>query len=63
MDMGGFRWTLVTIVGAALLAIVLGWVTMRDRAGMGGTDRTDEATRELYREEDAAHRNEDNDVP
>ena len=31
MDAGGFNWTLITIVGAAVLAIVIAWVALRNR--------------------------------
>jgi hypothetical protein len=54
MDVGGFGWTTITIVGVAVLAIVLLVVTLRNKGQQKGLDRTEEATRELYRKEDAA---------
>ena len=61
MDGGGFSWSLLTIVGPILLFIVLLWAVLRNRrAKPEDIERTEQATRELYKEEDAAHRR-DND--
>ena len=61
MDGGGFSWSLLTIVGPILLLIVLLWAVLRNRrAKPEDIERTEQATRELYKEEDAAHRR-DND--
>ena len=61
MDAGGFSWSLLTIVGPILLAIVLLWAVLKNRkARPEDVDRTERATRELYQEEDRAHRR-DND--
>ena len=61
MDGGGFSWSLLTIVGPILLFLVLLWAVLRNRKPKAGDiDRAERATRELYREEDAAHRR-DND--
>ena len=61
MDGGGFSWSLLTIVGPILLFIVLLWAVLRNRRPRKeDIDRTEQATRDLYREEDAAHRR-DND--
>ena len=64
MDLGGLGWGLQTIIGAALLAAVILWALLRNR-GSSGTERdeTEAATRDLYKEEDRAHRHEDDDVP
>ena len=61
MDGGGFSWSLLTIVGPILLLIVLLWAVLRNRrATPADIERTEQATSELYKEEDAAHRR-DND--
>jgi hypothetical protein len=60
MDLGGGSWGIVTIVGPLLLAIVLTWALLRNRKSRPrDIERTERATRELYKEEDAAHRGED----
>jgi len=56
MDAGGFDWTLLTIVGPALLAVVILWAVLRNRASRGDRGRTEAATRELYRQEEAERR-------
>ena len=61
MDGGGFSWSLLTILGPILLFAVLLWVVLKNRKPKrDDIDRTERATKELYREEDAAHRR-DND--
>ena len=61
MDAGGFSWSLLTILGPLLLFVVLVWVVIKNRKPrQEDIDRTERATRDLYREEDAAHRR-DND--
>ena len=59
MDLSGAGWGLQTIIGAVLLAAVIAWAALRNRADKGSENRTEEATRELYREEDAAHKDEE----
>ncbi len=57
MDLGGGSWGIITIIGPLLLAAVLAWALLRNRKSKPEEiDRTEAATRELYREEDAAHR-------
>jgi hypothetical protein len=57
MDLGGFGWGLQTIVGGFLLLAVLIWAALKNRKSTRSEiDRTEAATRELYREEDAAHK-------
>jgi nitrogen fixation-related uncharacterized protein len=63
MDLGGANWAILNIVGPLLLAAVLLWVLLRSRRSRPTDDRTEEATRRLYDEEDAAHRGEDDRVP
>jgi hypothetical protein len=61
MDSGGFNWAILNIVGPLLIVIVLAYVMIRNRKSRTPQDieRTEAATRELYREEDAAHRKDD----
>ena len=57
MDLGGLGWGLQTIVGGFLLFAVLLWAVLRNRkSSQAEVDRTEAATRELYKEEDAAHK-------
>jgi hypothetical protein len=63
MDTGGISWGLQTIIGVAILAAVLLWAVLRNRASRAGRDRTEQATRELYREEEARRDDEDDRVP
>ncbi|HEY0445956.1 MAG TPA: hypothetical protein VGD19_05835 [Allosphingosinicella sp.] len=62
MDLGGLNWGIMTIVGPLLLAVVLAWAMLRNRKSRPEEiERTERATRELYKEEDAAHRGEGSD--
>ena len=55
MDTGGLSWTMITIIGVILLAIVLLWAKFRNKSSQEeGLDQTEQATRRLYKEEDAA---------
>ena len=57
MEAGGGRWGIINIVGPLLLAAVLLWALLRNRrARRTDVDRTEQATRELYREEEEARR-------
>ena len=56
MDAGGFNWTLLTIVGPALLAVVILWALLRNRATRGDRERTEEGTRRVYEQEEAERR-------
>jgi len=58
----GLNWTSITIVGALLLAAVVALTAFRNKAGVK-PDNTEAATREVYEEEDRAHRGESDDVP
>ena len=63
MDAAGVNWTLITIVGAAVLAIVIAWAALRNRGtGRTGAD-TEAATRRVYEEEEREHHGESDDVP
>jgi hypothetical protein len=61
----GGMWTVMTIVGPLLLAAVLLWALLRNRSksSPGEVDRTERATHDLYDEETAVHRGEDDRVP
>jgi hypothetical protein len=63
MDAGGIGWAL-PVVGILLLAAVLLWAMMRNRhSPPSERDRTESATRDLYREEEAERKRTDDDVP
>ncbi len=60
MDAGGFNWSLIVIIGPLLMVLVFAWAIMKNRkSSRREIDRTEQATRDLYREEDRAHRNDD----
>jgi hypothetical protein len=63
MDPSGPLWSVMTIVGPLLLIVVVLWAALRNRSSRAERDESERATRELYREEDRAHRGEDDDVP
>jgi len=49
------QWGIVNILGPAVLLIALVWLVMRKRS-TGKTGRTEQATRDLYREEEERRR-------
>ena len=49
------QWWIIDIILPAILLIVLVWLVMRRRS-TGKTGRTEQATRELYREEEERRR-------
>jgi hypothetical protein len=59
MDLGGFNWTLLTIIGPLILAVVIIVAVLRNRVSSDVADKSERATRDLYREEDRAHRDDD----
>lgn len=60
MDAGGLNWSLIVIIGPLLMVLVFAWAIMKNRkSSRREIDRTEQATRDLYREEDRAHRNDD----
>jgi len=61
MDLGGASWGLITVVGTLLLLIVIAWAALKNRTSRRTREESERATRNLYREEDIAHRN-DNDM-
>jgi len=55
MDAGGINWGLINIVGPLLLVAVLLWAVLRNRKSTPReNERTEDATRSLYDEEEAA---------
>ena len=48
-------WWIIDIVGPAVLLVLLVWLVM-SRRSTGKTGRTEQATRDLYREEEARRR-------
>ena len=63
MDLGGFNWTLLTIVGAAALAAIIAWAALRNRSSQPRVEDSEEATRRLYEEEEREHHGESDHVP
>ena len=63
MDFAGFNWALMTIVGALVLAVVIAWAAMRNRASQPRNEDTEAATRRVYEEEEREHHGESDDVP
>ena len=57
MDGAGGSWGIINIVGPLLLAAVLLWVLLRNRkTSKRDVDRSEQATRDLYREEEEKRR-------
>jgi hypothetical protein len=53
--MGHANWWVMDVVGPVILLIVLIWLVMRRRS-TGKTGRTEQATRDLYAEEEQRRR-------
>ena len=52
-------WTIVTIVGPILLVLAIAWAMLRNRGSSAeSVERTEDATRQNYRDEQRAHENE-----
>ena len=45
-------WPIITIVGPILLLVVVLWAIVRNRTSKRSYDRTEQATKDLYAEED-----------
>jgi hypothetical protein len=60
MDFGAFNWMTITVVGVAILAIVIAVAALRNRSSKELIDKSEAATRDLYKEEDRIHRNDSN---
>ncbi len=63
MDLGGFNWSLITIVGASILAIVIAVAALRNRSSSEKIEESERATHRNYDEEERAHHGESDDVP
>ena len=61
MDFAGFSWSLVVVVGAVVLAAVIAFAALRNRADRKTGD-TDAATRRVYEEEEREHGGESDNV-
>ena len=59
MDLGGGNWAILNIVGPLLLAAVLLWALLRNRRSRRPDSETEQATRDLYREEEDKRRSGD----
>ncbi len=60
MDFGAINWMTMTVIGAALLAIVIAIAALRNRSSRETIEKSEAATRDLYQEEDRVHRNDGN---
>ena len=63
MDSGGFGFTLMTIVGVVVLAVVIAWAALRNRVSGRKAKESETATRQNYEQEDREHRGEADNVP
>lgn len=59
MDLGGAGWGIMTIVGPLLLIAVVIWAALKNRSSRASREKTERATKDLYRKEDIAHRDDD----
>jgi len=58
MDSGGLSWGIITIIGPLILAVVILWAILRNRkSSRRDVERTERATHDLYKEEDARTHN------
>ena len=55
MDTGGFNWSIMTILGPALLLVALLWLVLR-RNKSRSAEHTEQKTDELYDEEEQRRR-------
>jgi len=63
MDSGGFDSTLLIVFGALVLIAVIIFAALRNRSRHQPVEKSEEATRRLYEEEDRAHKGESDNVP
>jgi hypothetical protein len=56
MDFGALNWMTITGIGVALLAIVIAVAALRNRSSKELVEKSEAATRDLYKEEDIATR-------
>lgn len=55
MDFGAANWMTITVIGVALLAIVIAIAALRNRSSREVIEKSEAATRDLYKEEDRIH--------
>jgi hypothetical protein len=63
MDVGGFSWAMLTIVGALALAVVIAWAALRNRSSRAKIKESERATERVYEAEERAHHGESDNVP
>ena len=58
MDMGGINWLIIDVVAVAILFAVILWAVLRTRSKgkESSPDRTEQATHDLYEEEERRRR-------
>jgi hypothetical protein len=63
MDISGFNWTLITIVGVIALGVIIAVAKLRNRTPPAKAEDSEEATRRVYEQEEREHRGESDHVP
>jgi len=63
MDSGGFDSTLLIVFGSLVLIAVIIFAALRNRSSHQSVEKSEEATRRVYEEEDRAHKGESDNVP
>ncbi len=63
MDMSGFNWILIGVVGVIALALVIAFARLRNRTPPAKAEDSEEATRRVYEEEEREHQGEADHVP
>ncbi len=56
MDFGGLNWSMLTIIGAAVLAVVIAFAAPRNRSSRERIRESEEATHRVYDAEEAERR-------
>ena len=59
MDLGGLNWGIINIVGPLLLAVVLLWAFLKNRASRRNIDRSERGARDVYDESERVRRDGD----
>lgn len=60
MDLGAMSWMTITVIGVALLAVVIAIAALRNRSSKVDVAKSEQGTRDLYKEEDRIHRDDSN---
>ncbi|HEY0412402.1 MAG TPA: hypothetical protein VGD66_04600 [Allosphingosinicella sp.] len=63
MDLGGFNWTILDIVGPLLLLAVLAWAFVRNRRSRRSLDETERGARDVYDRSEEVRRSGEDDRP